>query len=1258
MKNMDVVLIHRTLNGDDNAFAELVKKYQKQVHALVWRKIGDFHTAEEITQDVFLKAYQRLAKLKKPQSFASWLYVIAANDCSTWLRKKRLKTQPIEDTSSALVEKATYSGYVIAENERTAAEAQRDAVKKLLAKLQESDRTIITLFYFAEMTCKEISEFLGVSANTIKSRLSRARQSLKKEEPMIQEALDNFQITPHLTENIMREIARIKPIAPSGNKPFVPWAVAVSTIAVVFLMLGVGNQYFAYFQQPYSFDAVSEMTVDIIEAPFVLNLASKPNVRVQLGNTDASDKNNVSNQQSDDASALVADAQTEETVDNYSQWKLPKNAKARLGKGGINSMQFSPDGTQLAVGTDIGVWLYDVKTGKELSFFAGMSESVAFSPDGRFLANSSSSGRQGIQLWQTATGSKMALSNIPSSTRALQFSGDSKTLVSVSGWKYAHAQGRTKVYTMDKLDIETRQVNVENVEMQVLWPKDLHTYPETYALTHNKFAIGKSDGKIRLWDTTTGERLSTLRGHAAEIGANLLRQADGQMPDPEKIQVPLPPINNDKAIFALAFSPDGTKLASGSKDTVIRLWDTTSGNELSALRRHTDKEWTTVLAFSANGKMLASGSTDSMVQLWDPTTSEARATLTGHTNSITTLAFSLDGTTLASASADGTIKFWNTEKGTPIPSDITGHTKNVKAVAFFKDSSTLATAAFNGIITSWDLETSTIIRQTIGHRDWLRALAFSPNGTKFASLSADGNLFFESDSIPTLRAVISDQMIRLTDVNTGRELATLTNHINPDLVVFSPDGKRIASGGNGMIRLWHTETNTYIDINLFEPSNDSGGRSLFETTSLVFSPDGKKLVSGTMAGDVRIWDVNTGRLLSDLIGKDPNSKIERHDDGSLTVTFGLEITALAFSPNNDHIAVGDRTKIRMLGSKKQFRFKEIQHGVAVLAFSPDGTVLVSGTHNGKIILWDLLSGNKITTLDGHTQPVETLVFSPDGKTLVSTGQDGAVFVWDWEEALKGASEYESALERFKTDLNTITHGGSERQVFAEISQMGKNAKDKNAFVKMLNQLVDAFPHKPTVQLNANLVLAAFYRDNDMPEKAAAHIQKTGFITEDAWLILGPFDNAGGIGYHKAYIEEDAMQIDTSQKYDGIDGRISWQKSEDDMLNGYISLGDNVDWGVTYAFATVTSPDEREVLLKFDSDDQGKVWLNSEEVFTNTEAHSAIIDRYTVPVTLKPGENSILVKICEEMQGWGFYLRVTDADGKPFEDLKVNHPAGN
>ncbi len=302
MKTTDVELIHRVLDGDDSAFTVLVKKYQKPVHALVWRKIGDFHIAEEITQDTFLKAYQELATLKKPQSFASWLYVIAANNCSTWLRKKRLPTEPLDDTR---LQKATYSGHVIAENERVTAEAQREAVKRLLAKLQESERTVITLHYFGEMSSAEIGAFLGVSANTVRSRLRRAQQRLKKEEPMIREALENFQITPNLTENIMREIARFKPVAPSSSKPFAPWAIGISTLAVVLLILGIANhQSLSRFQKPYNFDAASEMKVELIDAPIVLNLKSEPDSRTQLGSANAQDENNGIGNRVNDAASL------------------------------------------------------------------------------------------------------------------------------------------------------------------------------------------------------------------------------------------------------------------------------------------------------------------------------------------------------------------------------------------------------------------------------------------------------------------------------------------------------------------------------------------------------------------------------------------------------------------------------------------------------------------------------------------------------------------------------------------------------------------------------------------------------------------------------------------------------------------------------------------------------------------------------------------------------------------------------------------
>ena len=190
MKNDDVVLIQRILAGDETAFASLVRKYQKQVHTLAWRKIRDFHIAEDITQETFLQAYQKLETLEDPTRFPRWLYVIADRLCIAWLRKNQRHTEPLEETDLSGIETEAYSRFVATEHAETFAEARRDLVEKLLAKLKRNNRTVITLHYLEGMTYAEIVNFLGVPENTIRSRLLRARQQLKKYECMIQEALD------------------------------------------------------------------------------------------------------------------------------------------------------------------------------------------------------------------------------------------------------------------------------------------------------------------------------------------------------------------------------------------------------------------------------------------------------------------------------------------------------------------------------------------------------------------------------------------------------------------------------------------------------------------------------------------------------------------------------------------------------------------------------------------------------------------------------------------------------------------------------------------------------------------------------------------------------------------------------------------------------------------------------------------------------------------------------------------------------------
>ena len=322
MQNNDAELIQQTLEGDQRAFSALVRKYQKPLHALVWRKIGDFHIAEEITQDIFLNVYKKLQTLKNPNLFAGWLYVSATRRCHAWLKKKRIPMESLEITSPEELEALAYTQYRAEQQEESVNEQQREVVKRLLQKLPESERTVVTLHYLGDMTCEDISQFLGVSPNTVKSRLHRARKRLKKAEHIVRENLGGFLFTTTLTENVLREIASIKPTPPANSKPWMPWAVAASTAALVILLMGSGTQYLPRFQQPYSFDATAEMTVELVDASVIRAAKQKLRLKNQIGNADTPGNRTADTNRSANTLQVIADQsdQPEKPTIIKSQW--------------------------------------------------------------------------------------------------------------------------------------------------------------------------------------------------------------------------------------------------------------------------------------------------------------------------------------------------------------------------------------------------------------------------------------------------------------------------------------------------------------------------------------------------------------------------------------------------------------------------------------------------------------------------------------------------------------------------------------------------------------------------------------------------------------------------------------------------------------------------------------------------------------------------------------------------------------------------
>lgn len=404
-------------------------------------------------------------------------------------------------------------------------------------------------------------------------------------------------------------------------------------------------------------------------------------------------------------------------------------------------------------------------------------------------------------------------------------------------------------------------------------------------------------------------------------------------------------------VNAVAISPDGSTIVTGSSDATARLWRLATGAAIAVLEGHDDA--ISSAAFSADSSRIVTASSDKSVRVWDAVRGVELARLTGHDGAVLTASFSPDGSRIVTASSDKTVRLWDAAHGNEV-ARLHGHTDAVLTASFSPDGAWIVSASSDKTARVWDAVRGELVAVLRGHRDTVSCAVFSSNAVSVVTGSHDGTA-------------------RVWDARSGKEMLRLEGHQDAILeVALRPDGSLILTASSDTTaRLWETASG-------YEVARLSGHHR--KVRSAAFSPDGSRIVTASHDGSARLWDAATGKEIAHLQGH--HRKVRRavfSSNGFDVVTASHDSTARVWDARSSY-EIG--------------RLEGHEGSIWSAAFSSDSSRIVTASSDTTARVWDAASGREIGRLEGHGRGVTSASFSPDGTRIVTTSRDSLALVWD------------------------------------------------------------------------------------------------------------------------------------------------------------------------------------------------------------------------------------------------------------------------